>query len=130
MAKTKWTLDPTHSEIQFKIRHLMISNVTGEFKNYSAEVETEGEDFMTARVVFTADINSVTTGAEQRDQHLKSADFLTKGLASVSFPRMQLRKVDQFQNCKKNLSPRQLQALNARTNKSSPLRDSVFVAMC
>jgi len=53
----------------------MISTVTGEFKNYNAEVETEGEDFMTAKVVFTADIDSVTTGAEQRDQHLKSADF-------------------------------------------------------
>ncbi|MBS1597830.1 MAG: YceI family protein [Bacteroidetes bacterium] len=75
MAKTKWVLDPTHSEIQFKIRHLMISNVTGEFKNYSAEVETEGEDFLTAKVVFTADIDSVSTGAEQRDQHLKSEDF-------------------------------------------------------
>src|SRR5260221_12467025 len=75
MAKTKWTLDPTHSEIQFKIRHLMITNVSGEFKNFSADVETEGEDFMTAKVSFTADVDSVTTGNEQRDGHLKSDDF-------------------------------------------------------
>ena len=75
MAKSKWTLDPTHSEVQFKIRHLMITNVTGEFKDFNAEVETEGEDFMTAKVVFTADVNSVTTKNEQRDAHLKSDDF-------------------------------------------------------
>jgi len=75
MAKVKWVLDPTHSEVQFKIRHLMISNVTGEFENFSTDVETEDEDFMTAKVTFTADIDSITTGNEQRDQHLKSPDF-------------------------------------------------------
>ena len=75
MAKRKWTLDPTHSEIQFKIRHLMITNVSGEFKNFSADVETEGEDFMSAKVNFTVDVNSVSTGNEQRDGHLKSDDF-------------------------------------------------------
>lgn len=84
MAKTKWTLDPTHSEVQFKVRHLMISNVSGEFKTFSADVETEDEDFMTAKVVFTADINSITTGAEQRDQHLKSADFFD----AANFPEL------------------------------------------
>ena len=75
MTKRKWTLDPTHSEIQFKIRHLMITNVSGEFKNFSADVETEGEDFMSAKVNFTVDVNSVSTGNEQRDGHLKSDDF-------------------------------------------------------
>lgn len=75
MAKSKWTLDPTHSEVQFKIRHLMITNVTGEFKNFSADVETEGEDFMTAKISFIADVDSVTTKNEQRDGHLKSDDF-------------------------------------------------------
>jgi len=75
MAKTKWTLDPAHSEVEFKVRHLMITNVSGEFKTFSVDVETEGEDFMTAKATFTADIDSITTGADQRDQHLKSADF-------------------------------------------------------
>jgi len=75
MAKYKWTLDPAHSEVQFKVRHLMITNVSGEFTKYNIEVETEGEDFMTAKVNFTVDINSISTKNEQRDGHLKSPDF-------------------------------------------------------
>jgi polyisoprenoid-binding protein YceI len=75
MAKVKWVLDPTHSEVQFKVRHLMITNVTGQFNEYTVDVQTEDEDFMTADAGFTAQIDSVTTGNEQRDQHLKSPDF-------------------------------------------------------
>lgn len=84
MAKHKWTLDPAHSEVQFKVRHLMISNVTGEFDTFQIDVETEEEDFMTAKVSFTADIDSVTTGNPQRDQHLKSADFFD----AANFPQL------------------------------------------
>lgn len=73
--KTKWTIDPMHSEINFKIRHLVISNVSGSFGKFSAEVETDGEKFESASVHFTADVNSINTGTEQRDGHLKSADF-------------------------------------------------------
>jgi len=95
MAKTKWTLDPTHSEIQFKIRHLMITNVSGEFKNFSADVETEGEDFMTAKVSFTADVDSVTTGNEQRDGHLKSDDFFnTAKYPQIKFVATKYENVD------------------------------------
>jgi polyisoprenoid-binding protein YceI len=75
MARTTWILDPTHSEVQFKVKHLMIANVSGEFTNYGVSVETEDEDFSTAKVSFTADVNSITTGNDQRDTHLKSADF-------------------------------------------------------
>ena len=75
MATTKWALDPTHSEIQFKVKHLMITNVTGSFDKFEASVETEDEDFMKAKISFTADIDSISTGNEQRDGHLKSADF-------------------------------------------------------
>ncbi len=75
MAKVKWILDPTHSEVQFKIKHLMITNVTGQFTKFDISVETEDEDFMTAKAVFTADVSSITTNNEQRDEHLKSADF-------------------------------------------------------
>lgn len=75
MATAKWTLDPTHSDIQFKIRHLMISNVTGSFGKFTASVETEDENFDTAAINFTADVDSLTTYNEQRDGHLKSADF-------------------------------------------------------
>ncbi|MBS1667281.1 MAG: polyisoprenoid-binding protein [Bacteroidetes bacterium] len=84
MASTKWVLDPTHSEIQFKIRHLMISNVTGQFTKFEVSAETDGEDFSTAKVSFTAEVDSVTTGNEQRDGHLKSADFFD----AAKFPQI------------------------------------------
>ena len=71
-----WKLDPTHSEVQFKVRHLMITTVTGYFKKFDLEVETENDDFTTAsRIVFTADVDSIDTNNQQRDTHLKSADF-------------------------------------------------------
>lgn len=73
---TKWIVDPVHSEIQFKVKHLMITTVTGFFRKYSLQVETEGDDFTTASsIVFTADVDSIDTSAAQRDTHLKSGDF-------------------------------------------------------
>ena len=73
---TIWKLDPTHSEVQFKVKHLMITTVTGYFKQFDLEVETEGDDFTkSSRIEFTADINSIDTNNQQRDTHLKSADF-------------------------------------------------------
>jgi polyisoprenoid-binding protein YceI len=76
MANTKWILDPAHSEIQFKVKHLMITTVTGYFKKFNLEVETESDDFTNAsKIEFTADVNSIDTNNEQRDAHLKSADF-------------------------------------------------------
>jgi polyisoprenoid-binding protein YceI len=75
MAKYQWGLDPAHSEVTFKVRHMMISNVAGAFHKYDVQVETEEEDFMTAKVSFTADVDSVSTKNEQRDTHLRSPDF-------------------------------------------------------
>jgi polyisoprenoid-binding protein YceI len=73
---TKWKVDPAHSEIQFKVKHLMITTVTGYFRRFDLEVETENDDFNhTKNIRFTADINSIDTNNEQRDTHLKSADF-------------------------------------------------------
>jgi polyisoprenoid-binding protein YceI len=72
----KWKVDPAHSEIQFKVKHLMITTVTGYFKNFDLEVETENDDFTTASSIhFTADIDSIDTNNQQRDTHLKSPDF-------------------------------------------------------
>jgi len=72
----KWKIDPAHSEIQFKVKHLMITTVTGYFKTFDLEVETDTEDFTTAKKIeFTADIDSIDTNNAQRDTHLKSADF-------------------------------------------------------
>ncbi len=76
MANIKWALDPAHSEILFKVKHLMITTVTGHFNKFSLNVETESEDFSTAKKIeFVAEIDSISTNNEQRDGHLKSADF-------------------------------------------------------
>ena len=75
MESTLWVLDPTHSELQFKIKHLMISTVTGQFKEFTGTVETRGDDFTTAKVHFGAEINSISTNNEQRDEHLRTGDF-------------------------------------------------------
>lgn len=74
--KTKWKADPVHTEIQFTVKHLMITTVTGYFREFDLEVETEGNDFTKAsKISFTANINSITTNNAQRDTHLKSSDF-------------------------------------------------------
>ncbi len=75
MATVKWTLDKAHSQLQFKVRHMMLTTVTGDFKEFDIEVETAGDDFSTAKINVTANIESVASGSEQRDTHLKSDDF-------------------------------------------------------
>ncbi|AHJ99296.1 hypothetical protein Hsw_3701 [Hymenobacter swuensis DY53] len=75
MAATKWVLDPMHSEVQFKIKHLVISTVTGAFKKFDGSAETEGDSFDNAQVRMSLDVDSIDTNQEQRDQHLKADDF-------------------------------------------------------
>jgi polyisoprenoid-binding protein YceI len=75
MATTKWALDPMHSEVQFKVKHLVISTVTGSFKTFEGTVTTQGDTFEGAEVEFSLDVNSIDTNQEQRDGHLKSAEF-------------------------------------------------------
>lgn len=75
MATTNWILDPSHSEVNFKVKHLMITNVTGGFTDYTVTASTDADDFSKAAISFTAKAASVNTGSEQRDNHLKSADF-------------------------------------------------------
>lgn len=70
-----WALDPTHSEAQFKVKHLVISTVTGTFKSFDGSFESDSEDFEGAAISFSLDTNSIDTNQEQRDGHLKSADF-------------------------------------------------------
>ena len=74
-TKTKWGIDATHSEVQFKVKHLVISMVTGSFKKFSGSVQSEEEDFDGASVSFSVDVNSVDTNQADRDKHLKSPDF-------------------------------------------------------
>jgi polyisoprenoid-binding protein YceI len=77
MAKEiRWSLDQTHSEVGFKVRHLMISNVKGKFETFDANIYTTDKDFSTAEIDFWIDATSINTGNEKRDEHLKSRDFL------------------------------------------------------
>jgi polyisoprenoid-binding protein YceI len=76
MSNIKWVLDPMHSEIVFKIKHLMITTISGQFKKFNVEAETSTDDFNSAtNIAFTADVDSISTNDNQRDGHLKSADF-------------------------------------------------------
>ncbi len=75
LNKTKWAIDPTHSEMGFKVRHMMISTVKGNFKTFDAHVHAEKDDFSDAEVEVSMEVNSVSTNNEDRDNHLKSADF-------------------------------------------------------
>lgn len=95
MATRTWAIDPTHSEVHFKIKHLMITNVTGSFNIFQASVATEEEDFSKATISFTADIDSISTGNEQRDGHLKSADFFDAATYSqIKFTATKAESVD------------------------------------
>ena len=79
-----WNIDPTHSEINFKARHLLVSTITGQFDTFSATIEADAEDFSDGRVTFEADTASVNTKNEQRDGHLKSPDFFD----AANYPKM------------------------------------------
>ncbi|WP_109696459.1 YceI family protein [Chitinophaga deserti] len=70
-----WKIDPAHSEIEFKVKHLMITNVTGHFAQFDATVTAGKDDFSDATISFDADVNSISTKNAQRDEHLKSPDF-------------------------------------------------------
>jgi polyisoprenoid-binding protein YceI len=83
---TNWTIDPLHSEVLFKIKHLVISTVTGSFTKFEGQVNTTGEDFENAHISFSIDVNSIHTGQEQRDAHLKNSDFFEiEKYPSISF---------------------------------------------
>src|SRR6478609_1506298 len=75
MSTTKWAIDPTHSEIGFKVKHMMFTNVSGKFQKFDASIETEGDDFENSKIEFTGAIDSISTGNADRDAHLLSADF-------------------------------------------------------
>ncbi|MGB0837227.1 MAG: YceI family protein [Flavobacteriaceae bacterium] len=74
-VKTIWNLDSAHSEIAFKVKHMMISTVTGHFENFKGVVETQDNDFNNANFEFSAEVDSINTKNADRDGHLKSGDF-------------------------------------------------------
>ena len=73
--KTKWVVDPTHSEVHFKVKHLVISTVTGTFKVFDGDLTADSDNFENAEINFSLDVASVDTNQEQRDEHLRGADF-------------------------------------------------------
>jgi polyisoprenoid-binding protein YceI len=94
-VKTKWGIDPIHSEIAFKVKHLMITNVKGVFKEFEASIYTTDENFMTSEIDFWLNPASVDTGNADRDAHLKSADFFdVENHKQISFTGNTYEKVD------------------------------------
>jgi polyisoprenoid-binding protein YceI len=75
MAISKWIVDPVHSDVQFKIKHLVISSITGSFKNFEGGATSDASDFENAEIHFSLDVDSIDTNQNMRDEHLKSADF-------------------------------------------------------
>lgn len=95
MATTKWSIDPTHSEIGFKVKHMMFTNVSGQFEKYDATVTTDGDNFENAIIDFTADVASINTNNADRDGHLKSADFFdVENSPKLTFKSTSFTKVD------------------------------------
>jgi polyisoprenoid-binding protein YceI len=93
METTKWVIDPLHSEIHFKVKHLVISTVTGSFKNFNGEAVTNGDEIENAKIAFSADVNSIDTNQEARDSHLKSADFFdTENFPQITFESVSFKK--------------------------------------
>jgi polyisoprenoid-binding protein YceI len=90
-----YQIDPTHSEIQFKVKHMMITNVTGQFNKFSATLVSDAPDFSDAKISFEADTDSVNTSNEQRDGHLKSDDFFNAAqYPKLSFESTSFTKLD------------------------------------
>ncbi|MEQ9297432.1 MAG: YceI family protein [Cyclobacteriaceae bacterium] len=83
-TNTKWAIDPTHSEITFKVKHLVISTVTGKFNEFSGSLTQTGENLENAQIEFQAKIDSISTGVADRDNHLKSDDFFN----AAEYPEM------------------------------------------
>lgn len=93
MKTTKWVLDPAHSEITFKVKHLMISHVKGAFKTFEASID--GEDFRSSNFNVTIDTGSISTNNDDRDAHLKSPDFFeVDQYPKITFASKSLKKVD------------------------------------
>jgi polyisoprenoid-binding protein YceI len=120
---TKWVLDPAHSELTFKVKHLMISNVKGVFKNFSAEIN--GEQFENSFIKVTIDPSSISTNDEKRDGHLKSADFFdVEKYNEINFKSSSISKVDDenylvkgFLTMKGIIKEIQLKVIYGGTNK-------------
>jgi polyisoprenoid-binding protein YceI len=95
MKRIKWSVDPVHTEIGFRVKHLMITNVKGSFKEFDGSIYTSGENFMTSEIDFWINPASIDTGDAKRDEHLRSADFFdVEHHKQISFTGNSYEKVD------------------------------------
>jgi polyisoprenoid-binding protein YceI len=93
-AITTWNIDPVHSTAQFKVKHMMISNVKGEFATITGKLELNGSDINKSRVEASIDAGSINTREAQRDAHLKSADFLdVEKFPALTFKSTRISKI-------------------------------------
>ncbi|WP_454881353.1 YceI family protein [Sphingobacterium detergens] len=98
MSKSIWEIDPTHSEIGFKVKHMMFTNVSGKFKNFRSTMENEDNHFETSELSFTAEVNSLDTSNEDRDNHLRSADFFdVEEFPLISYKSTGIKKINEGQ---------------------------------
>jgi len=96
MTRTKWAVDPTHSSVEFSIRHMMFTNVKGAFQTYDATIEADPNDLTTANISFSVDLASVDTKNEDRDNHLRSADFFdVENKPKMTFTSTKVEKKDE-----------------------------------
>lgn len=101
----KFILDPLHSEVTFKIKHLMISTVTGNFSKFDASMTSNSEDFTDAQLSFVADVSSISTNISDRDNHLKSPDFFdVEKYPNIAFESTKVEKFENRYQIKGNLT--------------------------
>ena len=94
---TTWKIDPAHSEVNFNVKHLLVSTVRGHFDKFDANIETNKEDFSDAKIEYEADVKSINTQNEERDAHLKSADFFdAENNPKMIFKSTSVKKVSDY----------------------------------
>ncbi len=99
IGQTKWSIDQAHSEITFKVRHLMIAHVKGKFKTFDASIYTRGKNFKTAEIDMLIEVSSISTDDEKRDEHLLSEEFFdAKKHNQISFVSSTIAKKDESGN--------------------------------
>jgi len=95
MANSKWNIDLTHSGVNFSIRHMVVSKVRGRFTKFTGVLNLDDEDITRSVVEATIDASSIDTGTEQRDAHLKSADFFdVEKYPELRFRSTRIEKLD------------------------------------
>ncbi|MDN5284404.1 MAG: polyisoprenoid-binding protein [Mucilaginibacter sp.] len=97
-TKSTWVIDPIHSEVQFKVKHLAISTIAGTFKIFNGEVISPNENFDNAEISLVIDANSIYTNQEARDGHLKGAEFFdTAQFPQISFNGLLQKQADDYE---------------------------------